>query len=284
MAVIYFFVFAFGVCVGSFLNVVIYRIPHNMDFVRGRSICPSCKHELVALDIIPVISYLLLGRRCRYCHKQISIRYMLVEFAGGILAVCCWLYFMGSSESELIFGLNSIYIFLSVIHSLVGALLGSITLPLAASLYFAVLCILLTISLIDTDTMQIPDGLNIALAICGVLSALVISDITLLERFIGALICSLPLFLVTFIVPGAFGGGDIKLLAAAGILLGWQSCLVALFIGVIIGGTYGIYLILARMKGRKEHFAFGPALCIGIAIALFFGRTIIEFYVSLSAI
>ena len=273
-------VFIFGSVVASFLNVLVYRIPRRLDFVRGRSFCPSCEHPLAPLDLLPVLSYLALGRRCRYCREAISARYMLVELSGGVLAVLCWLAFLGSSGGvDALFAKtdSSVFTFLNANFWL----LGSAAPVAAALLYFAVLCVLLTIALIDASTMEIPDGLNLCLVLLGLLSLLVGPEISLISRGIGILAVSLPLFIIAFIIPGAFGGGDVKLMAAAGFLLGWQHLLVAFFIGLLIGGGYGIFVLTTKRKGLKEHFAFGPALCVGIAIAQFFGQSLIDWYFSL---
>jgi leader peptidase (prepilin peptidase)/N-methyltransferase len=259
---LYCIVFVFGAVIGSFLNVLVYRIPRGLDFVRGRSFCPNCEHRLGALDLIPIVSYLALGRKCRYCHKPISPRYMLVEFAGGILAVCSWAAFALSPP---------------LLHAN-AAFLGTVAPTVAAILCFAVLCILLVITRIDAETMEIPDGLNIALLVCGVAAIFVAPEVLLVGRLIGLVCVSVPLLVITLIIPGAFGGGDVKLMAAAGFLLGWQSALVATFIGIIIGGAWGIYLMASGKKGAKGHFAFGPALCAGITVALFFGPHLINWY------
>jgi leader peptidase (prepilin peptidase)/N-methyltransferase len=258
------FVFAFviGAVIGSFLNVLVYRIPRGLDFVRGNSFCPSCEHRLGPLDLIPLVSYLALGRKCRYCHEPISPRYFIVEFICGLLAVCSWAAFM--LRPPLLEASRSFFTDSAPM--------------LAAVLYFLALCILLVITRIDAETMEIPDGLVIALLVCGVLAIVVGPETTLLSRGIGLLCISVPLLIITLIIPNAFGGGDVKLMAAAGFLLGWQGTLVAAFIGILIGGCYGVYLMATRKKGAKEHFAFGPALCVGIAVALFFGTRLTSWY------
>lgn len=258
----YVFVFVIGAVIGSFLNVLIYRIPLRLDFVRGRSFCPNCEHRLGPLDLVPVLSYLLLGRKCRYCSKPISPRYMIIELIGGLLALGTWAAFM---HAPVLLQANSAFI-------------GSSAPVVAAVLYFLVLCILLVITCIDADTMEIPDGLNIALLVCGILAIFVAPSIGVVSHIIGFFCVSVPLFVITLIIPNAFGGGDVKLMAAAGFLLGWQAAIVALFIGVVIGGVYGIFLLSSKKKGAKEHFAFGPSLCAGITLALFFSPQIIAWY------
>jgi leader peptidase (prepilin peptidase)/N-methyltransferase len=269
------FAFLFGAVIGSFLNVLVYRIPRGLDFVRGTSFCPNCEHRLGPLDLIPIVSYLALGRKCRYCGAPISARYPLIEFMGGMLGIGSWAAFMLNPP---LLEANS-----SFLASLGGAVPLRDTMPLlapilAAALYFGVLCILLVITLIDAETMEIPNGLVLALFICGILAILVAPGLSLLSRVIGALCISVPLLVVTLIIPNAFGGGDVKLMAAAGFRLGWQGALVAAFIGILIGGGWGVYLMASKKKGAKEHFAFGPALCAGITAALFFGPHLISWY------
>jgi len=271
------FVFVLGTVIGSFLNVLVYRIPRKLDFVRGFSFCPNCKHQLRPADLVPVLSYLALGRRCRYCQQPIPPRYMLVELTGGVLALACWLAFVPGLA-----GLGG----LSAATAAAGTplltanpwLLGSAASPLAAALWFAVLSILLVIALIDAETMEIPNGLNIALAICGLLAILAGPQLPWLSRLIGVFIVSAPLLVISLIVPGAFGGGDIKLMAAAGLLLGWQATLLAAFIAIVLGGIWGVYLLISGKKGAKGHFPFGPFLCIGIATAMFFTTPLLTWY------
>jgi leader peptidase (prepilin peptidase)/N-methyltransferase len=259
---IYVFVFAVGAVIGSFLNVLIYRIPLKLDWIRGSSFCPKCEHKLGPLDLVPVLSYLFMGRKCRYCHAPISPRYMIIELIGALMAVGSWAAFIHDPA-------------LLVAND---AFIGIYARTFAALLYFIVLCILLVITFIDADTMEIPDGLNIALLICGILAIFVAPEVTIVSRIIGLFCISVPLLVITLVIPNAFGGGDVKLMVAAGFLLGWQGALVALFVGVVLGGAYGAFLMASKKKGAKEHFAFGPALCLGITSALFFAGPILDWY------
>ena len=117
----------------------------------------------------------------------------------------------------------------------------------------------------------------LALAVCGAVSVL-LSPADWLPHIIGALCVSVPMFLLCLVIDGAFGGGDIKLMAAAGLFLGWQNTLLAMFFGIVFGGIYGIYLLAAKKAGKKDHFAFGPFLCAGIVIAMLFGGPVLEWY------
>jgi len=141
---------------------------------------------------------------------------------------------------------------------------------------FLLLMVLVTIK--DIKTMEIPNEYILVALGLGIISAIFTHNIPLWERFVGFLCVSLPLFLIVLAVPEAFGGGDIKLMAACGFFLGFRLTLFAFFLAVLTGGSYGIWLLLAKKKQKKEHFAFGPFLCFGMAMALLFGNTLLEFY------
>jgi len=146
---------------------------------------------------------------------------------------------------------------------------------------YAVTMILLAIALIDFDTTQIPDSLIIALAPFAVASIWLLPDVTLLSHAIGLAAVALPMLLLTLAIPGAFGGGDIKLMAACGFLLGWQLTLLAFFIALLIGGSIAVFLLTSGKRKRGQHMVFGPAICAGTVTALFYGNEIIRFYLSL---
>jgi len=162
----------------------------------------------------------------------------------------------------------SSFVFIDTVfaESLIAALRGMLCL--------VVLCLLLAITMIDAKTMLIPNGLNAALLACGVLAIFLVPEPTITSRLVGLFCISVPLLVFSLIVPGSFGGGDVKLMAAAGFLLGWQGVLTASVIGLGIGGVYGVYLMVSGKKRASEHFALGPSLCVGIAVALLFGDAI----------
>lgn len=246
-------IFLLGASTFSFVNVLVYRIPLGMPLGNGRSICPKCKHVLKAYDLIPILSWLFLGAKCRYCKDKISVRYPAVELLGGGVALCTVWRFCKPGV-ELAYNIGQIV------------------------LMFFLFAILAAICFIDIDTLKIPNRLIAAIIFCGIVSIFLMSDITLLERGIGVLSISVPMLLLAVLIPGAFGGGDIKLMAALGLFLGWKLCIVAFAIAVLTGGGYGIYLLEAKKKARKGHFAFGPFLCVGAMLALFFGNEVIRWY------
>lgn len=244
--IVYGYLFMLGCCIGSFLNVVIYRLPLHKSLVTGRSSCTSCGTQIKAYDLVPVFSYLFLKGKCRNCKTHISIRYLLVEVTMGV--VCVGTVWMRG------------FTLLSACWCIYGA-------------------ILIVISLIDWDTMLIPDSLNIAILIIAIPICLLANDLTILERLIGFFIISLPLLICTLIINGAFGGGDIKLMAVSGLLLGPYNIVVAFFIAVLVGGTYASYLLFVRKKGRKAHMPFGPFLCLGCYGGFLFAEAIIKWYI-----
>ncbi|MBU9745965.1 prepilin peptidase [Lachnospiraceae bacterium ASD3451] len=246
-------IFLFGASLFSFLNVVIYRVPRKISFVGGRSFCPDCRHTLGAPDMFPVLSYLFLRGKCRYCKAHISLRYPLVEILGGLSSLLCMAVYI-DWEGDLWKG------FLRFLTA------------------FALLAVLTVVAFVDWDTMEIPNGFVLAAAVCGLVSFFAFPETGLLERLIGVFAVSVPLLLITLLVPGAFGGGDIKLMAACGLYLGWKLCLTAFVAAVLTGGIYGAYLLLSRKKGRKDHFAFGPFLCAGVVFAMFCGQMLIDWY------
>ena len=247
--------FMLGAALFSFMNVVAWRMPRGMNFVTGRSICPQCGHELGAVDLVPVFSWLFLRGRCRRCGAAIPVRYLLVELLGGALALgCTWRY----GEA----------------FTLAGGLFGMSWAALAALIACG---ILLALALIDQNCQLLPDGLNAALALCG-LALLALQPDTWAERLIGLFCVSVPMLLLCLVIPGAFGGGDIKLMAAAGLLLGWRLTLLAMFFAILGGGLYGAYLLVKKLADRKDHFAFGPFLCTGIVLAMLAGEPVLQWY------
>lgn len=241
----YSIIFLFGSAIGSFLNVVIYRLPLGKNLAIGRSNCPQCEHIINWYDLVPIVSYIGLRGKCRNCNAHISLRYPLVEVFTGVIAVVTL------------------------------AIKGISVLSLFVFLYAA---ILIAIAVIDWDTMTIPDSLNIAIVICAIIMIILRGEVNMFSLVGGFFIVSVPMLLLAMAIPGAFGGGDIKMMAASGLILGFANTIVAAFIGIVIGGMYAIYLMKTKDVDRKSHMAFGPYLCMGCYIAMLYGDTIIQWY------
>lgn len=247
-AILYTLVFVTGTCIFSFLNVIVYRVPRKMSFIKGHSVCPSCGHMLGAADLVPVLSWLLLRGKCRYCKEHVSGRDTLVELLGGLAALFC--------------------------------VLKCETFP-AALTVFAFYCIITVTAFLDIDTMEIEDGCWIAAALLAVPAFFTMPGHGIADRLIGMVCVSVPMLVLALIIPGAFGGGDIKLMAGCGLFLGWKATLVSAAIAILLGGGYGIWLLAAKKAERKSHFAFGPFLCIGMAAAVMYADDLIGAYLSL---
>ena len=211
--------FLLGACLFSFWNVVAWRLPRGESPLRGRSRCSVCGKTLTAGELIPCVSFLLQRGRCRGCGAKLSPRYFWVEVLGGACSVGCALRFGGETPR--------------------------------AALMFTALSLLTVVSLMDWDTMEIWDRFDLALALCGLAAGWLFPEIGWGSRLIGVFAVSVPMLVVALIVPGGFGGGDIKLMAAAGLLLGWQRSLFAVFLALLAGGGYGIWLLgPIRRAGR----------------------------------
>ncbi len=236
------FIFVFGTIIGSFLNVLIYRIPLKLDFVKGRSFCPHCHHGLSALDLFPVFSFLFLKGKCRYCGEKISWRYPLIELLTGILFALSYLRFENTWMS------------------LIG-------MALAADL--------VVLAMIDLDTMEFDDGFSIFIVILALLAYL-IHPTNLMFTLLGMFVISIPMYILA-VLTGGFGGADVKLMGAAGLLLGFPNVIVAFFLGVILGGIQAIFL-LKKGKDKKTMMPFGPHLALGIFIAFLAAQPILDWY------
>lgn len=246
--ILYILVFFIGASIFSFLNVVIYRLPRKLSFVTGRSHCPSCDRALKWYDMIPVLNWFYLRGKCRGCGAKISFRYPAVEALGGVLAVLCVRHWKTTPQTILV---------------------------------FVFLALLTVIAFIDLDTMEIPNELVLAVLVLGILGIFLNPEVSLKEQLIGAVCVSLPMLLLTLAIPGAFGGGDIKLMVGAGLFLGFANCLLGIFLAILGGGGYGIYLLAAKKADKKSHFAFGPFLCLGMAAVVFWGSRILDWYLHL---
>ena len=235
------FIFIVGSTIGSFLNVLAYRIPIKESIVKGRSHCTTCGKQILNRDLIPILSWLFLRGKCRFCGEKISPRYMIVE---------------------LICGLSYLTAFL---------VLGiSIKLAFAAVLF----PVLIVLSLWDIDRKEIPYTCSIIIAVLGLLSFFV-KDMPWYEHLIGMAVVAVPFAVLCFL--GAMGGGDVQLMAAAGLLLGW-SVVPAAMIGIILGALVGVVI---KVKTKLNIICFGPFLSVGIACGLLWGGDIIEGYLSL---
>lgn len=145
----------------------------------------------------------------------------------------------------------------------------------------AFFCILAAVGWIDQRTMEVPDRLSSAVLLLAVADQLTGGGPALFSSVLGTCAVSVPMLLMTLAIPGAFGGGDIKLMAACGAFLGWRLALEAFFLAVLGGGVWGCWLLVSGKAGRKDHFAFGPFLCTGAAVSYLWGEELLSWYLSL---
>jgi len=237
-----------GLAVGSFLNVLIWRLPRGLSPVFPPSYCPSCERRLEWFELFPVVSYIVLGGRCRTCRARISPLYPLVELGTGALfgaSVAAW-------EPDL--------------AALSTTVFGSI---------------LIVAAVIDGRHRLIPDALTLpGLALGLVLSGLN-PAVGLPAAVIGLLLGGGLLLVVAVATGGGMGGGDIKLAAVMGCFLGWQGLLVALLLGFVAGAVVGGALLASGRKQRRDLMAFGPFLAAGGLAAAFWGPDLIHWYLAL---
>jgi leader peptidase (prepilin peptidase)/N-methyltransferase len=240
----------FGAMVGSFLNVCIYRLPKEESIVWPGSHCPHCKSPIKFYDNIPLLSYLLLKGKCRYCNASISIQYPIVE---AITALSSFFLFMS-------FGVSLTFLY-----------------------YFSFVAALIVITVIDLYHQIIPDVISLPGIGVGLLASLIIPQITFFNSLIGILLGGGSLFLVATVYQWLFkregmGGGDVKLLAMIGAFLGWKAVILTILLGSLIGSVVGIIIMILKGKDFKYAIPFGPFLSLGAVIALFWGESLIRWY------
>lgn len=250
--------FVLGLVMGSFYNVVIFRVPEGKSIVKPRSACGSCGTVLKTWDLIPVFSFLFLKGKCRYCKAKISAQYPLVELLTGFLFVVLYLKF-----------------------------------GLTVELFFSafLMSVLLNVFFIDLKHQIIPNGLVLTGLIGGIAFFVlrfwykdaILDGAAWYSPLLGMLVTSGFLFLVALlgkvIYKGdAMGMGDVKIFMPIGLFLGFKLGIIALFFSVLIGGLTGLFLILTKLKDRKSQIPFGPFIVAGSFLALLFGQEVLTWY------
>ena len=248
MLLTYLFIFIIGAVIGSFLNVCIHRLPAEQSIVTPASHCPHCNKYIKFYDNIPILSFLLLRGRCRYCSVSISVQYLLVELINGAgYTVIAWK-----------LGLNADSAFYALLFSS-----------------------LLVISVIDLYHQIIPDVITIPGIIIGLIASAFILPSGIKGAIFGTLLGGGIFFVIAVVSRGGMGGGDIKLIAMIGSFLGLTDVLLTIILSSFIGSVVGVFMVIAFGKGRKYKIPFGPFLSIGGIISLFFKTKIIEWYLGM---
>ncbi len=243
----------FGLSVGSFLNVVIWRMPRGKSIVSPSSRCPSCDTPIRPWDNVPIISYVLLRGKCRYCGARISPRYPLVEaLNGGLWVLMYWRFGPGWD------------------------------LPF----YLAFSSALVAVTFIDLDFQIIPDYITLPGIPLGLIAGMLILpdpgaravDLGWKASLGGAALGFGMFYAIAILSRGGMGGGDIKLMAMVGAVTGWKGVLMTTFLGSLTGSALGLFLMATRGKGRKTKIPFGPFLALGSILTLLAGQEIVRWY------
>ena len=240
----YIIIFLYGIVIGSFLNVCIYRIPKQESIVKVRSHCMDCGYQLKWYDLVPLFSYIALRGKCRKCGARLSAQYPIIEAANGLL-YCIVFYVLGFT------------VYSGLICLLVSALLA--------------------LSVIDFRTYEIPIGFNVFILTLGLIH-LALDYRNWLQYVIGLVAVSGFLYVIYLATKGrGIGGGDIKLMAACGLFLGWKLIVLALVLGCVIGAV--IHVARMRLVKADRVLAMGPYLSVGVLIAALWGERILSWYI-----
>lgn len=236
-----------GLLIGSFLNVVIARLPEGRSLIHPGSACPGCGTAIAWHDNIPILSFVALRGRCRTCAMPIPWRYPAVEAATAALF----------AAAGLAFG--------PTLDGVIAAVL---------------LAALVAITVIDLERQIIPDVISLPGIVAGVLANLASGRVPWVESLLGIVLGG-GLFLVIILASGGgMGGGDMKLGAMLGAFLGWKVVLLSVFVAVVVGGVLAVVLLSTGARGRKDPIPFGPFLAAGGAAGLFWGERMVRWYLS----
>ena len=266
-------VFFFGLAVGSFLNAVIYRLEKGESALRGRSYCPQCRHTLAWYDLIPLLSFALLGGKCRYCTKPISIQYPLVELATAFLFVVVFWFVLQNL-------------------GLAFPIIVSLGFPQILELFYlwSIVSLLMVIFVYDLKHFLIPDkilyrAIGLVLLWRLLLHFQIVENLTS-PSFLQALLAGLGaagfFWAIHVLSKGrAMGFGDVKLAFFMGLFLSWPNIFVALILAFSIGAIVGSVLIFFKRKTMRSEVPFGPFLMFGTLVAFFWSETLVNWYFAL---
>lgn len=254
--------FVFGTIIGSFLSVVIYRDHKKMKMnMRSRSICPHCKEKIHPKYLIPIVSYMLIGGKCAYCKKKISPHYFFIEVVSGLtmaITFATWTFIQVKPE------------------------LNFMLIPfLNFAFYATIFSFLIAIFFYDLSYKLIPDKFSLPAIAIATIGGLLLKTVTPLSMLAGGVGIFLFFAVQFYASKGRWvGGGDLRLGALIGVLLGWKLGLVALLMAYLIGSIVSLPLLLLKKVGRKTQIPFGPFLISGVFIAIFLGDKLVNWYMS----
>jgi leader peptidase (prepilin peptidase)/N-methyltransferase len=243
-------VIIYGLLIGSFLNVLIYRIPREESITFPGSHCPECNHKLKWYDNIPLISYIMLQGKCRYCGAKISIQYPLIETLNAIVYVFLYISFGWSID----------FVFYALIASVLIAIAG-----------------------IDLKEQIIPDSLVVSILVFEVLHKaanyfVIGHSPRLVDSLLGLAVGGGIFLIIVLVSRGGMGGGDVTLIGALGFVLGFKYILLTIFFSFILGAIISVFLLATKLKTRKDPIPFGPFIIVGFFIVLMYGEQILDWY------
>lgn len=257
-----FLVFYFGASIGSFLNVVIWRLPRQ-ETLGGRSHCPHCHKQLTARELFPLLSFVFLGKKCAGCRQKISWRYFAIESVCGGLFLWAWLVLAPAAGFDVLLVLRA----------------------------WLVISLMLIIFMVDLEHYIILDSVLIfgALAVCAI-NIVLASQVgpwwlvrgEFVSGIMAAVLSALPFFVLWFLSGGQWMGfGDVKLALLLGLIFGWPLAAVCLFLGIVLGGVVSAGLLLNKAKTLKSRVPLGTFLSVAAVISLFYGQRLLAWYLAL---
>ncbi len=235
-----------GAVLGSFINVVVHRVPREESLVSPPSRCPQCHTRLGVVELVPVVSFFALGGRCRHCRAPIAVRYVVIELLSS---------------------------------AAVAVSLATFGLTVSGGAAAVLLLTLIALSAVDIEHFLLPDSIVLAGMLVGLPLVLLRDWPAWSASLLGAALGAVTFTAILLLSRGGMGGGDVKLAAMIGFYLGWQLALVSYLLAFLLGGLLGIALLLLGLRGRKDAVPFGPFLALGAALALFFGESVLAWYV-----
>ena len=241
-------VFLTGLMIGSFLNVIIYRLPLNKSIIFPSSHCPNCETKLKYYDLIPILSYISTKGKCKYCGEKISLQYPIVELLTALLFLLTFLKY----------GLNAEFIIMLIVISS-----------------------LIIVSFIDLEHQIIPNEITFSLIPLGLVMSVFLNHISFINSLLGLVIPVGLLLLIAFIYKKGMGIGDVKLIGMIGVFVGWKYALISIFIGSLLGSIYGIFMMATDKMSRKTRIPFGPFISSGAVIMILWGDFLINWYINI---
>jgi len=248
MQMISFIIFILGIVIGSFLNVCIYRIPREESIAYPPSHCTNCNNVIKWYDLIPVISYIFLKGKCRFCKEKVSIRYPIIELITGVIFMTLYI------EYGISFNFGKYALFS---------------------------CFLIVIGMIDFDTTDVYLKTTLPGIICGVIFMILGWSLSYgLTTYIYGVVLGGGLISLIIVLTGGMGWGDAEICVLCGLFLGLKLTVVMLFLSFVLGGLIGLILIITKKKSRKDYIPFGPYIAIASIMVMYFGERIANWYLS----